>query len=122
MKSNTKIAKQLKRKTSSELVETILAAKKNKHWAEVAGILSGSRKNRKNMNLEEIDAEAKEKEKIIIPGKVLSQGELNKKLNVVALSFSEKAKEKLKSASCDFSSILEEIKSNTKAEKVRILR
>lgn len=122
MKSNTKIEKQLKRKTNSELVETIIAAKKKDKWKEVAEVFSGSRKNRKNMNLEDIEKVAEKGETIVILGKVLSQGELNKKLKVVAFDFSDKAKEKLKSAGCDFSSILEEIKSNPKAEKVRIIK
>ena len=43
VKSKTKIGKQLHRKTSKELVETILFLKKGKNdlWLEVAGILSG---------------------------------------------------------------------------------
>lgn len=122
MKTNTKIEKQLKRKTNTELVETIIASKKNIKWRKIAEVFSGSRKNRKNMNLEDLEKEAKQGEIIVIPGKVLSQGELNKKIKIRAFDFSEKAKEKLKSAGCDFSSILEEIKSNPKADKVRIIK
>ncbi|MDP3758526.1 MAG: uL15 family ribosomal protein, partial [Candidatus Daviesbacteria bacterium] len=64
----------------------------------------------------------KEKEKVIVPGKVLSQGEINKKIKVIALSFSEKAKEKLKKSGCEFSNILTEIKSNPSGEGIRILK
>jgi len=122
MKSNTKIEKQLNRKTNAELVKTIILAKKNDDWREIAEILSGPRKNRKNINLEDLDEKSNEGETIVIPGKVLSQGELNKKIKVVALNFSEKAKEKLLKTKSEVSSILEEIKKNPKGEKVRIIK
>ncbi|MEJ2267792.1 MAG: hypothetical protein P8X70_01820 [Nanoarchaeota archaeon] len=55
MKSNQKIEKQLRNKTNSKLVETIISAKKKKAWRKVAEVLSRSRKNRQNMNLSEIN-------------------------------------------------------------------
>ena len=122
MKSKTKITKQLQKKSNSKLIETILEAKKKEKWLEVAGIISGPRRKRINLNLNEINAKTNEKEKIIVPGKVLSQGEINKKIKIIALSFSEKAKEKLKKSGCEFSNILTEIKSNPSAEGIRILR
>ena len=121
MKSNTKIEKQLKRKTNPELVETIIAGKKKKNWGKVTEIISGSRKKRKDMNLGEIDKLAKEGEKIIIVGKVLSDGELNKKIKIVALNFSEKAKEKILKAKGEFSNIIEEIKKNPEMKGLRKL-
>ena len=57
----------------------------------------GSRR-RRVVNLSRIQRFAKENESIIIPGKVLSTGDLSKKVNVTALSFSESAKEKIKKA------------------------
>ncbi|MCK5149928.1 50S ribosomal protein L18e [Candidatus Pacearchaeota archaeon] len=120
MKSKTLIEKQLKRKTNPELVETIILAKKKENWVKVAGILSGSRGKRKNANLEEIEKKAKEGETIVVPGKVLSQGELNKKIKIVAGNFSELAKEKLLKSKKDFSSILEEIKLNPEAKGIKI--
>ncbi len=121
MKSNTKIEKQLKRKTNQELVKTIIAAKKSKGWKKIAEILSGSRKKRKNANLEKINKEAKEGEKIIILGKVLSNGELTKKVKIIALDFSDKAKEKILKIKGDASTILDEIKKNPEAKEIRIL-
>ncbi len=122
MKTKTKIEKQLKRKINPELVETIIAAKKHKNWLEVASILSGSKRKKINVNLEKINKEAKAGEKITIPGKVLSQGEIDKKIKISALSFSEKAMEKLLKAGCGVSNIIEEIKKNPEAKGVRILR
>ncbi|HJZ19237.1 MAG TPA: 50S ribosomal protein L18e [Candidatus Nanoarchaeia archaeon] len=122
MKSATKIKNQAKRKTNGELVETILRAAKNEKWIDVARVISGPRRNRLNLNLDIIDREAKDGEKIIIPGKVLSQGRINKKIKLIALSFSENAKEKLSKEKIDFSTISEEIKKNPDAKGLRILK
>jgi len=122
MKNKTKIEEQLKRKTNVELVQTIIAAKKKKDWLEVAGILSSPRVKRINVNLDKINNETKEGEIIVVPGKVLSQGELNKKIKVVALSFSEKAKEKILNAKGEFVNIIEEIKKNPDAKGIKIIK
>jgi large subunit ribosomal protein L18e len=122
MKSKTKISKQLERKSNSNLVETILSGKKNDSWKDIAGILSGPRRNKICINLEEINKNSKAGETIVVPGKVLSQGEIDKKIKVIALNFSEKAKEKLLSAKCETSYILEEIKSNPSAKGIKIIK
>ncbi len=122
MKSKTKIEKQTKRKTSSDLVETIRSAKKNEKWLEIASLLSTSRKKRSEVNLDEIDKKAKEGDIIVIPGKVLSRGELNKKIKVVAFGFSESAREKLLNSKCEAIYINEEIKKNPEAKGIKILK
>lgn len=122
MKSKTIIEKQLQKKKNKELVETIIAAKKNEIWLGVAGALAGPRRNRTNINLEEIDKKAKEGETIVVPGKVLSQGEINKKIKIASLNFSEKAKEKLLKAGAELSSIFEEIKKNPQAKNIKVLK
>ena len=122
-KSKTLIEKQLKRKTNSVLVETIIAAKKKEAWNEVAELLSGSRRKRTNLNLNDLNGtEVNDKDILIISGKVLSEGNVEKKLKIVALSFSERAKEKLLKSGCKVSSILEEIKSNPTGKDIKILR
>ena len=122
MKSKTKISRQLQKKSNSKLIETILSAKKKEKWLEVAGAISSPRRKRINLNLNEINNQTKEKDKVLVPGKVLSQGEINKKIKIIALGFSEKAKEKLSKSGCEFSNILTEIKSNPSAEGIKILR
>ncbi len=122
MKSKTLIGKQVVRKSNQEIVETILAAKKEKAWLEVAGILSGPRRNYLNINLQEISKQAKEGENLVVPGKVLSQGELDKKIKIIALGFSEVAKEKLKKSGSKISYMLDEIKSNPEAKGLRVLK
>jgi large subunit ribosomal protein L18e len=122
-KSKTLIDKQLKRKSNSILVETIIQAKKKEAWNEVAELLSGSRRKRVNINLNELNGvEAQDKDVLVIPGKVLSEGNIDKKIKVVALGFSERAKEKLLKSGCQTSDILNEIKSNPTGKNIKILR
>ncbi|MCK5624588.1 50S ribosomal protein L18e [Candidatus Pacearchaeota archaeon] len=121
MKTKSKIEKQLQRKTNSKLVETIIACKKNKAWIHIAEKLSGPRKNRSNFNLEELNEKIKDEKIVVVPGKILSQGELDKKIKVVALNFSDKAKEKLKKLGFEALTILEEVKKNPEAKGVKII-
>ncbi len=122
VKSKTQIEKQTKRKTNSELVETIRNAKKNEKWLKVASLLSAPRKKRFEANLDKIDRESKEGDSIVIPGKVLSQGEINKKIRVIAVGFSESAKKKLLNSKCEVVYIIDEIKNNPEAKGVKILK
>lgn len=121
VKSNTKIKKQTKKKKNPELVEAINLSRKNKKWIKIAGILSSPRRKRKNKNLNELDRKTKEGEKVLIIGKVLSQGEINKKIDIVALNYSKKAKEKLLKSKCGVSKISDEIKKNPEAKGLKIL-
>ena len=121
MKSKTKIGKQLQRKLNPSIVETILAAKKHENWRKVAGILSGPRRKSIDFNLQDIDRSAKDGESVLVPGKVLSQGEIDKKIKIIAMRFSEKAREKLLKSKTQVSGIAEEIKKNPEAKAIRIL-
>lgn len=121
MKSKTKISKQLLKKNNPELVKTILMAKKNENWFRIASVLSGPRKNRLNLNLDEIETKTKDGERIVLSGKVLSQGQINKKIEVVAFSFSEAARDKMKKSGIKFNTLIEEIKKNPDAKGLRIL-
>ena len=123
MKRKTNISKQLERKNSQKLIKTILAAKKNSEWRTVAAVLASPRKNFLNLNLQEIDKQTNEgkREIIVIPGKVLSQGELTKKIKIVALNFSERAKEKLLKSGSEVINIIDEIKKNPEGKNLKIL-
>jgi large subunit ribosomal protein L18e len=121
VKSHTKIKKQTKKKKNPELVNTINAARKNKSWIKIAEILSSPRRKRKNKNINEIDKKTKEGEKVLIVGKILSQGEISKRISLVALNYSKKAEEKLLKAKCEFSKISDEIKKNPEAKGLKIL-
>lgn len=120
IKSKTKIEKQLRRKTNPELVETIILAKKNPLWIEVAQILTMPKRKIKDVNLSDI--QNSEGKIIVVPGKVLSQGEISKKVQIAAINFSEKSKEKLEQAGCEVLSIKELILKNKEGKGVTILR
>jgi large subunit ribosomal protein L18e len=122
VKSKTKILKQTERKTNQELVETIFLAKKNAAWLEIASLLSGPRRKKKNINLSELNKIVDKEKIVVIPGKILSEGDFDKKMKIVALGFSERAKEKLLNAGCQVSIILEEIKLNPSAKEIKILK
>jgi large subunit ribosomal protein L18e len=71
--------------------------------------------------LGEISEMSKDGESVVVPGKVLSEGEISRKIRLVALKYSEKAREKLARAKVSFSYINEEIKKNPDAKGLRIL-
>jgi len=110
MISKTKINKRAKRKTNEELAEAIMIAKKN-NLLELAKKLSGSTRDQSKVNLRDIN-NLKE-DVVIVVGKVLSDGDINKK-TIYALGFSDVAKEKLNKAGCKYKSILEALKENNK--------
>lgn len=120
-KTKTKIEKQLRKKNDPELVETIILSKKSPAWMKVSEILSGSRRQAVSLNLGEINESSKDGETVIVPGKVLSEGDVDKKIKIVAKGFSDKAKEKLSKANVETALIIEELKKNPQGEGIRIL-
>ncbi|MEK6846931.1 MAG: hypothetical protein AABY16_02080, partial [Nanoarchaeota archaeon] len=89
--SNTVIGRRIHQKTDSHVVETILAAKKQPKWKKVAQRLSGGRRKYLEMNLDEIDSKSREGDTVIVSGKVLGNGALNKRIKICAMSFSASA-------------------------------
>ena len=122
MLSKTKIKMRKRRKTNPELAETIKLASKNQNWMNIAKILSGPTRKYSSLNLFQIDEKAKTGDTILITGKILSKGDLTKKIKIVGLSISAEAKEKLKTTKSEFIPIIEEIKKNVKFEGIKILR
>jgi len=112
----------MKRKTNPELVRSIIKAKKNKEWLEVASILSGPRRKKISINLDKIDKETKEGDTVVVPGKVLGGGEISKKIRIASLSFSEEAEKKLREKKCEVVSIEEEVRVNPEAKGIKILK
>jgi len=121
MKSKTKIEKQTLRKTNQELVDIIRQTKKKKAWLKVAIALSGPRRKMARINLDKLEQESKSGEVLVVPGKVLSMGEVKNKFKVAALGFSEKAREKLKRTGCETLGILDAIKLSPEGKGIKIL-
>ena len=118
--SKRKIEKRLRTKTNPELVKAIIALKKTN--PEVAKLLAMPVKKWPVFNLSDIDTRVKENESVIVPGKILSSGDLTKKIKLVAWSASEKAREKMKHAKSEFKTIVEELEKNKKLNEAKILK
>jgi len=118
MISKTQISKRTLKKKNPEIVETIELAKK-KGLLDLAKRLSGPKRLYSKINLSEL--EKVKEDKILVVGKVLGQGEIDRKIKVSALGFSEQAKDKLKKAECEVKTIKQEIEKNPKLEGVKII-
>src|SRR3989344_4115236 len=83
--------------------------------------VSGSRRKRLELNLDEIDGQTKDNDLVIIPGIVLGKGNIKKKIKISAMKYTESAKEKLKESKIEFNLIEEEIKSNPEGKGIKVL-
>lgn len=90
-------------------------------WKDIALRLEKSSKNWPVVNLDRISKTIQDKETAIIPGKVLSTGNLTKKVTIAAWSFSDKSYEKIQKAGGKSISIDDLMKNNPKGENIRIL-
>lgn len=88
---------------------------------EIAKKLETSSRVRPEVNLTKLDKICKENETVIVPGKVLSTGNLKKPLTVAAASFSMSSIEKIQKAGGKVLSIKELVESNPKGTNVRIV-
>lgn len=104
--SKSKIENRIRKKTNPILVKTLISLKKTN--PEVAKVLAFPRRQMVKFNLEFLEQNCKDGERILVPGKVLGDGELTKKIKVVAFSFSQSAREKMKKAKIEFSELSEE--------------
>ncbi|MBS3078671.1 uL15 family ribosomal protein [Candidatus Pacearchaeota archaeon] len=118
MISKTQINKRLEKKRNPELREIITLAKA-KSLLELGKKLTGPTKKQSSINVGELN-EIEEKN-IIVVGRVLGQGEIDKKITVAALGFSEQAREKLAKAGCEIRTIKQEIEKNPGLKGVKIL-
>ena len=90
-------------------------------WKDLALRLEKSSKNWAEVNLNRISKHINDKETALVPGKVLSTGDLTKKVSIAAWSFSEKSTEKIKKAGGKTMTIQELMKSNPNGKNIRIL-
>lgn len=90
-------------------------------WKRIAVDLEKPTRQRRIVNISRINRFCNDNETIVVPGKVLSEGELSKKVNIAAFSFSESAKDKIEKASAQLMTIQELMKKNPKTSEVRII-
>jgi large subunit ribosomal protein L18e len=90
-------------------------------WKDIAMRLERCSKNWPVVNLDRISRYTEDKETALIPGKVLSDGNLTKKVTIAAWSFSDKSMEKIKKAGGKCITIQELMKNNPEGKDIRIL-
>ncbi len=103
------------------LVQLELPARESRFWKRIVQELNKPSRQRRVVNVYKIDRYAQDGEMIVVPGKVLSLGELHKKVDVAAVNFSAGAKEKITRAQGRALSIQELLQENPPGKKVRIL-
>lgn len=109
--SKTQINERMAKKTNPYLAQAIFLAKKN-NLIEIAQALSVPTRMQAKVNLDQINKS--KSDVVIVPGKVLSMGEISKKIKVYSIGISEKANEKLKKAGGEHKFIWEALKDNNK--------
>ena len=90
-------------------------------WKRIAADLSKPTRQRRAVNLSRIDRYTKENDVVIVPGKVLSSGDLTHKVQVAAFTFSQQAKEKIAKAQGSAVSITDLLQKNPEGKKVKII-
>ncbi|MBU0665839.1 MAG: 50S ribosomal protein L18e [Nanoarchaeota archaeon] len=118
MKKQIKKNEELK-KLIEELKKASISSKVN-IWKRIATDLEKPSRRRRVVNLYKIEKNARSDETIVVPGKVLGTGDLNKKLTIAAYNFSEDAFAKINQKGTAIS-IMELIQKNPQGKKVRIL-
>lgn len=93
----------------------------SRFWKRVAFDLQKPTRERRVVNIYKIEQCAENGETVLVPGKVLSVGELTKKVDVAALNFSADAKQKIEAVKGRALSIHELLQKNPAGKGVRIL-
>lgn len=90
-------------------------------WKTVANKIEKSKRQRAAVNLSKISRFSKTNDIIVVPGSVLSSGNLEKKVTIAALKFSEGAKEKISSTNSKMLTLDELVESGLEVSKMKII-
>ncbi|MDE1823656.1 MAG: 50S ribosomal protein L18e [Candidatus Micrarchaeota archaeon] len=88
--------------------------KKQKMAAKLHALVGMPKRRRVKVNLNKLDRVSKDGESIIVPGKVLGEGRLTKKIRISAVDYSESAIEKLKESKSSMVKIRDIVKGEAK--------
>ncbi len=102
-------------------LKKLSAEKQVNLWKRIAKDLERPTRIRRKVNLYRIDKHLNSGETAVVPGKLLSLGNLTKKVEIAAYQASEQAKEKVADAGSKFLTIQELMKKNPSGKKVRII-
>jgi large subunit ribosomal protein L18e len=97
--------------------------KKNnsKFWLYVAELLSRPTRKRVEVNLSKLNKYTNDGDTVIVPGKLLGYGMINKKITVAAWKYSLNAKEKLEKSGIKILTIEDLLKANPKGSNIKII-
>ena len=115
--NKTHIERRMQKKSDTDLVKTIIQLKKSN--PEVAKELAKPKRRWSAINLKELSHVDGD---LVVPGKVLSAGELSAKKRIVAWSFSEKAREKITQANGEAILLSDEMKKNPQLNGLSMVR
>ena len=90
-------------------------------WRDVAQSLSASKRRRVAVNVSRLNRHTKEKDTVVVPGKVLGTGTLEHPLVVAAFAFSDEARAKIMRVKGKCVSISQLMEDNLKGSNVRIM-
>lgn len=108
----------------TELIKNLKSLSYNEEvaiWKDVARRLERSTRRQAEVNLSQINRVSKEDQTVLVPGKVLSNGQLDHKVSIAALNFSKTAKEKIEGSGGECISISEIIEKNPKGSNIKIV-
>ncbi|MDL5361215.1 50S ribosomal protein L18e [Halalkalicoccus sp. NIPERK01] len=90
-------------------------------WSDIADRLEKPRRTHAEVNLGRIERYATEEETVVVPGKVLGSGVLQKNVTVAAVSFSGTAETKIEQADGRVVQLEEVIEQNPDGSNVRVI-
>ena len=90
-------------------------------WQDVADRLEKPRRTHAEINLGRIERYAQEDETVVVPGKVLGSGALEKSVTVAAVDFSSTARKKIDQVG-ETVSLEQVVQNNPEGSNVRVLR
>ena len=99
------------------LAEASKGKKGEKLYGDIHRLAARPKRQRVVVNVGKISKCAKAEDRVIVPGKVLGTGEIDKRISVCAVEYSGSALQKLKKAGCSTVS-LEEILKGGKARLI----
>ncbi|RBI61193.1 50S ribosomal protein L18e [Halomicrococcus sp. NG-SE-24] len=91
-------------------------------WSDVAERLEKPRSTHAEVNLGRIERYAQEDETVVVPGKVLGSGALQKDVTVAAVDFSSSAETKIEQANGEPIELEQAVEQNPSGANVRVIR
>lgn len=97
-----------------------LSKTKKRIWRKISKKLMGPKRNRVEANIYRINKKTKENDVIVVPGKILSIGELDHALTIACLNCSKIARKKIETSGSKLLSIKQLLEQNPKGKGVKI--